>query len=263
MKAPLRYFGGKWRLAPWIITHFPPHKLYVEPFGGGASVLLRKEPSEFEVYNDIDQEIWNFFTVLRDPFLCQKVVDRLTNTPYSRDEYSRAFDATECPVERAARMVIRSKMQYGSKSTLGKLCSGFTASSRRKGTLPGPVLDSWKRYPDSMISVRDRLRDVLIENRDAIQLMQQYDSNETLFYCDPPYVHSARSSNKEYSHEMSEESHLKLLRYLKGCAASVVISGYGNAIYDNELAEWERVTKETYTIDARRRTEVLWIRSQL
>src|SRR5690606_6837914 len=93
----IRYHGGKWRIAPWIISHFPEHRVYVEPFGGGGSVLLRKPRSYAEVYNDLDGEIVNLFRVARD---CgDELIRSVELTPFARDEFMLAYEETEDPIE--------------------------------------------------------------------------------------------------------------------------------------------------------------------
>ena len=109
----LTYFGGKWAIAPWIIEHLPPHKIYVEPFGGAASVMLRKPRSKVEVYNDLDDEIVNIFRVLQDPASTRELFRRLARTPYARAEYDLACaERVVDPVVRAQRAIIRANMAF-------------------------------------------------------------------------------------------------------------------------------------------------------
>src|SRR4051812_1578874 len=109
----LRYHGGKWRIAPWIIEHFPPHLMYVEPFAGAASVLLRKPRVDFEVYNDLDTDVVNVFRVLRDPAAASQLAEQLSLTPWSRREFEVSYEISDDPVERARRTLIRSFMGHG------------------------------------------------------------------------------------------------------------------------------------------------------
>lgn len=126
----IRYHGGKFRMATWIISHFPVHRCYVEPFGGAASVLLKKEPSEAEVYNDLDGDVVNLFRVLRDPATSQALITACALTPYSREEFTHAYEHSEDPVERARRLVVRATMGFGSAgATKGN--TGFRLDTRR------------------------------------------------------------------------------------------------------------------------------------
>jgi DNA adenine methylase len=260
----VRWHGGKWKLAPWIIGHFPAHRVYVEPFGGGASVLMRKERSYAEVYNDLDGEIVSLFRVLRDPADGPRLMDLLRLTPFARDEFNAAYQETDEPVERARRMVIRSFMGFGSDGTNSEWRTGFRANSNRSGTTPA---QDWRNYPDAMPDMIDRLRGVVIENRDAAEVMAAHDGQETLHYVDPPYVHATRSLKARrkgggavaYRHEMTDADHGKLLAFLPSLAGAVILSGYPHHLYDEALPDWRRVTVDAHADGARDRTEVLWI----
>ncbi|MBG7380625.1 DNA adenine methylase, partial [Pseudomonas aeruginosa] len=176
----LRYHGGKWKLAPWIIQHLPPHHTYVEPFGGAASVLLRKARSYAEIYNDLDGDVVNLFRVARDHG--EKLRQALTLTPFARDEFEASYVETTDPLERARRLVIRSLQGFGTAAASGER-TGFRSTSTRSGT--GPALD-WRNYPDTLTAITERLQGVVIENRDALALMEYHDRPNTLHYVDPP-----------------------------------------------------------------------------
>src|SRR5687767_8564447 len=132
----MRYHGGKWKLAPWIISHLPPHRVYVEPFGGAASVLLRKPRSHGEVFNDVCDQVVNVFRVLQDPAKAEKLQRLLALTPYSRSEFRQAYQQADCEVLQACRMVIRSFMGFGSPSAVAKHVTGFRSNASRNGTTP-------------------------------------------------------------------------------------------------------------------------------
>lgn len=256
----LRWHGGKWMLAPWILEHLPPHRIYVEPFGGAASVLLRKPRSYAEIYNDLDVDVVNLFRVLRSD-RAGELVDALRLTPFARDEFNQAYESAEDPVELARRLIIRSFMGFGSDGHNGSRPTGFRANSRRSGTTPA---HDWANYPKYLRALIERLEGVVIENRPAIEVMAQQDSAETLHYVDPPYVHSTRSTarnstRKNYRHELSDADHVKLLDFLRGLEGMVVLSGYPHSLYDEALTGWRRIEREALADGARKRTEVLWI----
>lgn len=259
----LRWHGGKWKLAPWIIGHFPPHRVYVEAFGGAASVLMQKPRSYGEVYNDLDQEAVNLFRVLRTPALAAELRTALHLTPFSREEFELGYLDCEDPVERARRLVILCFMGFGSNGHNKATRTGFRANSNRSGTTPA---HDWSNYPERLPAVIDRLRGVVIENRDALEVMSQHDSPETLHYVDPPYVWETRSSamhrNRCYTHELDAAGHTRLLTFLGSLAGSVVVSGYPHPTYDDALAGWRRIEIAAHADGARDRTEVLWVNPQ-
>jgi len=241
-------------LAPWIIEHMPPHRCYVEPFGGGGSVLLRKQRVHSEVYNDIEDTIVNLFRCARDhgPELGRLV----SLTPFSRVEYENASEPCEDPLEQARRSVIRALQGFGSDSLSGPSKSGFRASSNGSGRTPAR---DWMNYPAALQRVVERLRGVVIENRPAETVMASHDTPETLHYCDPPYVHSTRSGRHGYKHEMTDEEHEGLAAFLKSLKGYVMLSGYPCDLYDWLYAGWRRVERQALADGAKPRTEVLWL----
>lgn len=251
----LRYHGGKWRLAPWILQHIPPHRIYVEPYGGGASMLLRKPRSYAEVYNDLNEEVVNVFRTARDQG--EELRRALYFTPFGRMEFENSYKPVPCNVEQARRTIVRSFMGFGSDSASSGIKSGFRANSNRSGTTPA---HDWRNYADVFDFFIERLRGVVIENRDAIDCMKQHDREDVLIYADPPYVLSTRTSKKHgYKHEMDDEMHRDLAAYLATCKASVVLSGYNTDIYHDILWDWKCVERKAHADGARERTEVLWI----
>ncbi|MEH0194525.1 DNA adenine methylase [Caulobacter sp. CCNWLY153] len=259
----LRYLGGKWLLAPWILEHFPAHRTYVEPFGGAASVLLRKSRSHAEVYNDLDCDLVNLFQVLRDDAMAERLVRMVALTPFSRAEFMATYAPSDDPVERARRLVARSFMGHGSNAANIERSTGFRADSTRNGTTPAV---DWMNLPPGLALVAQRLRGVVIEQRPALEVMRRFDRPDTLVYVDPPYVHDTRSAKKvrgalynAYRHELSDEQQVELLEALDGLKSMVVLSGYPHPLYDERLAHWKRVTREAMADGARVRTEVLWI----
>ena len=254
----LRYHGGKFRLAAWILTHLPPHRTYVEPYGGAAGVLLNKPRAYAEVWNDLDGEVVNFFQVLRDRRA--DLVEACALTPYAREEFELAWAPSEDPVERARRLCVRAQMGFGSAgATKGQ--TGFRIDCFREY---GTAQHLWARYPDNLAYVGERFQGVLIEHRPALEVLQQHDGAQTLHYVDPPYLHELRvmRGHGYYRHEMSDADHQALLECLLGLEGMVVLSGYPNPLYDATLAGWQ--TRETSArIAAGRgttvRAEKLWL----
>ncbi len=258
----LRYHGGKFRLAPWIMQFFPEHQTYVEPFGGAAGVLLQKPRSYAEVYNDIDGEIVNFFRVLRVPEMRQQLVELVSLTPYARAEYEQAWEETDDPIERARRVAIRAQMGFGIAGAT-KGVTGFRIDTKRAYRTAQHL---WTEYPEAIAAAGRRFQDVLVENRPAIDIMLQHDRVDTLHFVDPPYVLSTRvlqaNGKGYYRHEMTDSDHLDLLRVLLELEGMVVISGYDSELYRDRLSGWETF-QTTSRISAGRgtalRTETVWI----
>lgn len=266
MEAPtrpvLRWHGGKWLLAPWIIDHFGKHRIYVEPFGGAWSVGFRKPRAKAEVWNDLDSELVNLFSVLRSP-RAGELVDGLRLTPFARDEFLAAYQSSPDPVDRARKLIIRAFMGHGSAGASGQYRTGFRANSNRSGSTPAV---DWINLPDSLELAIARLRGVVIENRPASEVMLKHDSPQTLHYVDPPYLHATRSrSNRRtdnggvYRHELSDEQHLELLDVLQSLKGMVILSGYPSAVYDEVLADWTRIERAAFKDGAAPSTEVLWL----
>lgn len=242
-------------LAPWILAHFPPHRVYVEPFGGAASILLRKSRSYAEVYNDLDCDVVALFRVLRDDVAARALVSWVRLTPFARDEFQSAYDVADDDMERARRLLIRSFMGFGSNGHARK--TGFRSNSNRSGTTPA---HDWANYPDGLRRVIARLRGVVIENRDAKAVMATHDGPNTLHYVDPPYVLSTRSDpTKDYAHEMTDAQHVELLDFVQTLQGMVIISGYAHALYEQGLKGWARMERKALADGAAKRTEVLWL----
>lgn len=258
----MRYHGGKWRLAPWIISHFPAHKIYAEPFGGAASVLLRKPRAFAEVYNDLDEDVVSVFRVLRDPELAEDLRERCHLTPFSRLEFGRCYEPTSDPVERARRIIARSFFAHGS-TTMMPNGTGFRAKALRRSTTGAR---DWTNWPAQVPAFVERLRGVVIECRPALELIAQQDSPDTLFYLDPPYVLKTRSSarcdshtERAYLHNLSDDDHRELAEVLHGVEGMVVLSGYGCDLLDELYGDWRRVERAANTDGGGLRTEILWI----
>ncbi|WP_299942173.1 DNA adenine methylase [uncultured Microbulbifer sp.] len=248
----LRWFGGKWLLAPWILQHFPAHRVYVEPFGGAASVLLRKERSTAEVYNDLDMEVVNLFRVLRERGVELEQVLRLT--PYAREEFAQSKEPSLDPLEQARRTVVRSCMGFGSNAH--NKVTGFRRFSKGERAIPS---QDWRNYPEALAGLVERLRGVVIENRDALAVIEAHDSPETLHYIDPPYVTSTRGRGNDYRHELTDTDHKALAELLHTVEGMVVLSGYRSPLYEQLFADWYKVERAALADGARERAETLWL----
>jgi DNA adenine methylase len=254
----LRYHGGKWKLAPWIISHFPPHRIYTEAYGGAASVLMRKPQCYAEVYNDLEGHVVNVFRVLQDPMQARELYRLLALTPFARKEFELAYMPAPDPIEAARRSIIRAFMGFGSAAHNSKHATGFRANSNRSGTTPA---HDWVNYPNQIEAFTDRLRGVVIESRPAVQVILQHDQPDCLHYVDPPYVHTTRSQRQDhnYQYEMTDQEHRDLAGVLHSVKGMVVLSGYASDLYSELYGDWYNVTRLAHADGARARTECLWI----
>ncbi|MCG7932955.1 MAG: DNA adenine methylase [Candidatus Thiodiazotropha lotti] len=256
----MRYHGGKYRLAPWIMSFFPDHYTYVEPFGGAAGVLLQKPRSMSEVYNDLDGDVVNVFRVLQDRDLADDLRRRLVVTPYARAEFDISYESTDDQVEQARRTLIRAHQGFGSAGAT-KHKTGFRIDSAREY---GTAAHLWAKYPNQIASFVERMQSVVIENKPAIEVIDNHDRTNTLYFVDPPYMHSTRRmrAGGYYNHEMTDDDHVQLLDVLNQVSGMVVLSGYDSEIYNDMLSSWTRHTTSA-RISAGRgtaiRTEVVWL----
>ena len=210
-------------MASRILLLFPNHETYVEPFGGGASVLFAKPPSAVEVYNDLDGGLVNFFQVLKDERKHRRLRDLASLTPYSREEYHRfrkTWDKARSDVRRAYEWLVVARMAFG--GIFDNSWGSVVASSNRG---MAQTASAWLSTIERIEAVHSRLADVRIENRDFRRILAAYDGTETLFYVDPPYVSEMRRSGG-YRCELSIEDHRALTGILLRLRGKVILSGY-------------------------------------
>lgn len=267
IKAPFPWYGGKAVLAPLIVELIPTHDIYVEVFGGAASVLLAKKPVEVEVYNDLDGGLVNFFLQLRDHG--PKLRGKLRKTPYARRECERAREvcltsehALVSPLEWARCWFVAAVQSYG--AVLGK-SSGWSYSKKKSHA------KQWRRSIKRLDKITWRLRGVLVDNLDFAEIFTRYDSRKTIFYIDPPYISETRveqNSRNSYRFEMREKHHRILVDTLLEIKGAGILSGYAHSIYDRLVTQggWARVQIPTRTSMTSRlcstdekRVEVLWL----
>lgn len=259
MKPVLKYPGAKWSIAQWIISHFPPHTTYLEPFFGSGAAFFNKKPCLVETINDLDGNIVNLFKVIRDR--PEELANLLLWTPWSRKEYNDLLTTAKDPdyfvktgdeLEDARRMLVRMWMGRGSKTSDR---SSWRHNIQAVGSTTSRL---WKQLPKHLILAADRLKDAQIECQPAIKLISRYKFPEVLIYVDPPYPLCTRSK-RIYKHEMTDEDHMNLLDALDQHPGPVLLSGYACPIYDDRLQHWTRRTCKAQAEGGRQREEVLWI----
>ena len=259
----LRYHGGKWKLAPWILKHFPQHGVYVEPFAGAASILMLKKRVAAEVYNDLDGGVVNLFRILRDPARAAELQRLVELTPFARAELEWSMEPASDEMEAAHKLILRSFLGRGSDSATRSCRTGFSTLLSEERALPAQAFSKW---PSAVPQFVARLQGVLIENRPAVDVIQAFDTPNTLIYADPPYLHSTRSAlqgrgkkSHGYKHEMDDQQHAELASVLRAAKGMVLLSGYPSALYDELYADWRQVSIGHRAELGAARTEVLWM----
>lgn len=252
----LKWPGAKWTLSQQIISMLPEHKIYLEPFLGSGAVFFNKTPSFTEILNDLDGDIVNLFTCIRD--FPEELAIMIELTPYSREEYKGSYDRTECTsLERARRFIIRCNMARAGMQY-------YSTAWRHAGPVLGAtcrqrVSGPWKKIPAEILDAANRLKDAEIENTDAIELIKKYSHLDCLIYADPPYLLSTRKQ-RYYNVEMeSEEEHITLLETLIRHSGPVILSGYNSDLYNSYLTNWTRYEFYAQAEQGKKRTEVVWI----
>jgi DNA adenine methylase len=282
--APLKWHGGKVYLADRVLQRMPPHLYYVEPYFGSGQVLFARDPRDprlwwtgltsdkrvpkgvIEVVNDLHSNLMNFYAVLKDPATYGQLQHRLSLTLESEDEWNATEHLLACadgdPVERAAALFTRCRLSLSARMD----CYAPPVRNRVRGGR-GDSVNAWWGAIRGLEAVHQRLMDVKVLNRPALDVIRSEDTPATLFYLDPPYYHPTRASKKVYDHEMTERDHRELLDVLLATKGKVILSGYANDLYDGKLSGWIREEFDLPNNAAggkkkRRMIEVLWCNFQ-
>ena len=251
MKPVLKYPGAKWNLAQWIISFFPPHTTYLEPFFGSGAVFFNKPPSKVETINDIDGRVVNLFKVIREK--PEELAKLIEFTPWAREEYYGSFENSGDPVEDARRFLVRTWQAFASDTSKK---TGWR--HERQGQQGRNAVKIWESLSPRILSTAKRLRYAQIEQRDATELIRSYAFESVLIYADPPYLTETRT-NTLYSNEMTDSQHREMLAALCDHPGPVLLSGYDCELYNDLLQEWQKEIKQTTAEMGRLREEVLWI----
>ncbi len=254
MNAVMKYPGSKWSIASWIISFFPPHHSYLEPFFGSGAVLFNKLRSNIETVNDLDGNVVNLFEwIKKDP---EKLAHEIYWTPYSRDAYEEAFrKVPEDSLGKAVNFYIRLNMGHGYRTNGEKSGWKRDVAGRERAY----AASDWCRLPEKIMQASERLRGVQIENRPALEVMEGFNEKKVLIYLDPPYMPEKRHG-KQYACEMfDKESHAALLEKAKAHKGPVLISGYESQLYNDMLKDWHREETICYSQVASKKKEVLWM----
>jgi DNA adenine methylase len=263
LRPPIKTHGGKYYLAAWVIEHFPENyeeMVYVEPFCAGASVFLNKNPSQKEVISDIDSGVISVFKALRDE--PKEFISRLKRTRYTERAFKmaqkRAENGFDDYIEEGVNEYIVRRMSRGG------LKKAFAWSDRLRGGKPGDV-NAWETMLRKLPAISNRVKNAIVLCKDFTEIIKAWDEPNTLFYLDPPYLHSTRTegSTELYEHEMTVEDHMNLLHLAKNARGKVIISGYSSPLYNRNLKNWKCRKKNVANHSSQsktkeRRVECIW-----
>lgn len=251
MRAVLKYPGAKNRIAKWIVSFVPEHKVYCEPFMGSAAVFFNKKPCHKEILNDLDDDVYNFFKMLRSRG--DELIRSIAMTPYGRTEYEEAY-----------KTIASDKLEQARLFAI-KCCQGFGAGNKYKNgfrrglgiTSPNPA-KAWNELPLTLSQACVRLKNAQIENKDALELISVMTGENTFIYIDPPYLQNTRKKYL-YNHEMNDYQHIQLLDMISKSTCKIMISGYDNSLYNDYLYDWRKKSKNTIAECSVKRTETIWM----
>ena len=253
MKAIVKYPGSKWSLAKWIISFFPEHHSYLEPFFGSGAVLFNKSRSHIETVNDLDGNVANLFECIKtDP---EKLAHYIYWTPYAREIYGQAYQIIpKDRFEAAANFCIRLNMGHGFRTNGEKTGWKNDIQGRERAY----AAQDWVQLPDKIMQAAERLRGVQIDNKPELELIPRFNHNNVLIYCDPPYMLRTRHG-KQYRCEMDDKDHEALLDVLLMHKGYVIISGYDTDLYNSMLVGWNKCETVSYSQVGSRKKEILWM----
>lgn len=252
------YFGSKYTHLEFVLQHLPDAHTFVDVFGGSGVVILNKRPSVIEAYNDVSSTVVNFFRVLRS--MPDELIMQIMLTPYAKEEYLYCYRSMNegSDLERARKFFVVINQSFN--GTFSRQ-TGWKMSTIVNNSAISESVSRWVRRVPNLVNIIDRLREIQILNHDYRSVLRKFDSDRTLFYCDPPYLHTERTNSNEYEHEMNLQDHEEFLNHCKKLKGKVLISGYESDLYNSELKEFNKVCgkKKTVGFFQSNKPEVLWM----
>ncbi|MDH6076803.1 DNA adenine methylase [Chrysosporum ovalisporum FSS-45] len=264
-KIAFGWYGGKYSHLDWLLPLLPKTTHYCEPFGGSAAVLLNREPAPVETYNDIDGQVVNFFRVLRDQK--DELIQAIGLTPFSREEFHIAISNDHegvSDLEKARRFFVRARQVRTGLAQTASVGRWAHCKLTSRAGMAGAV-SRWLGSVEHLPGIVQRLLRVQIENDQATDIIQRYDSPETLFYCDPPYPHDSRGDSKAYAYEMTDDEHQQLAGVLRSVKGKVALSGYDCTLMQQLYDDWNCIKapqKHCHSVKELRQ-EILWVNYDL
>ena len=263
MNAPIKYFGGKGTMFNEIIKYFPDpstYNTYIEPFGGSYSIGLKLDPiPPNEVYNDLEQNVYSLYKVLSDKDLFEKFKEKCDLFPYSEDFREEFRDKLKEELD----VLDRAFYYYYVNRTSHNGIGGFSMNLIPRRNMSKSISD-YLSSVDRLLELHQRLSKIIITNKDGIELIKKYDKSEVLFYHDPPYHHSTRTSAR-YKVDMGNEKQKEFIEIILSCKnAKHIISGYNCEEYSVlENNGFKRIDFEVRTVDGNKspktKIESLWL----
>lgn len=255
MRNILKYPGSKWNIASQIVNLIPEHHSYAEPYFGSGAVFFNKPASNIETINDLDSDVTNLFRCIQKD--ADKLARMVATTPFSREVYDRQFEMKEenlDPFERAAGFLVKCWQGHGFRTNGYKV--GWKNDVQGRESMY--ALWNWYRLPEWIMCIVERLRQVQIENRPALEVIKRFNYENVFMYIDPPYLLGTRAG-KQYKHEMADAEHEELLREVLQSKAKVMISGYESDMYNEYLKEWNKIYFSSCAEHGKPRKEVVWL----
>ena len=211
MNAPFPYFGGKSRLAGAIISRLPKHKTYAEVFGGAAWILFKKEPSTLEVLNDLDRHLMNFYRVAK--FHQSALAEEIVKLQPSRELFYQMRDELERPsltdLQRAAYYYYIQRYAFAGRPGRPTIATSYGRPLQCRASITRRMIPL----------VSERLAQVMLENLSFEKFIKLYDSPETFFFVDPPYL-----GHYEYRHNLKPEGFNLLTEMLQGIKGKFLLT---------------------------------------
>ena len=259
-KRVLNWTGSKWSMTEEILKLFPKHKVYIEPFFGSGALFFHKEPSKTELINDLDNEVYNLFKVIRDYPL--KLSKSILLTPYSEKEYKESYNRKniECDdIENARLFLIRSNMARGGMQAYS---SSWKHTGIVRAIKNSNMGTTWSKLPDYILNAAERLKDAEIFNRDGMSIIEKYQDPEVFIFIDTPYLGDLRRQ-KYYNCEMYyTEDHINFLEVVSKCKSKMLICGYDSELYNKYLVGWNKKQIDA-TAEIGKKIETFWYNYEL